>query len=169
MSMLRFLPRLPTVRCASRPCWAGVQAYRAGLGVAGVCTGVGAGVALVVEPADAAAQPPGMTENRVLGGGAHRVAVTQFTVLSQNGKPSGESTFSSFDELCRWVVAHGYDGLELVRIHVLEYLTAGDTLPPPHTTAATTTTHTVLLCIRRGSMISAELLCLASPTKISWQ
>ena len=55
----------------------------------------------------AVANTSGMTENRVLGPGPHRVAVTQFTLLSQNGKPSGQSSFRSFDDLCAWVKKHG--------------------------------------------------------------
>eukprot|EP01046_Picozoa_sp_COSAG06_P040769 COSAG06_NODE_4969_length_3822_cov_2.028464_2_plen_482_part_00 len=70
----------------------------------------GLALACAQMPADAAA-PIGA--NRVLGDGRHRVAVTQFTLLSQLGKPSGVSSFGSFDELCRWVAAAGYDGLEI--------------------------------------------------------
>jgi hypothetical protein len=70
---------------------------------------VACAAAITTTPARATA----MTENRVLGPGHHRVAVTQFTVLTQNGRPSGESSFSSFGELCAWVKRSGYDGLEL--------------------------------------------------------
>lgn len=77
--------------------------------LAAVATGAAAGW-LLSPPAAADA---GMSANRVLGDGSHRVAVTQFTVCSQPGKPSGTSPFASFAELCAWVRDNGYDGLEL--------------------------------------------------------
>eukprot|EP01052_Picozoa_sp_SAG31_P011589 SAG31_NODE_658_length_13104_cov_4.409919_20_plen_83_part_00 len=74
-----------------------------------------------------------MTENRVLGPGHHRVAVTQFTLLTQNGRPSGESSFKSFDELCAWVKKHGYDGLELGRPSATAVRERSETFVGPQT------------------------------------
>jgi hypothetical protein len=62
------------------------------------------------------AAPGSMSANRILGDGRHRVAITQFTLLSQNGRPSGISSFANLDELCRWVASAGYDGLELATV-----------------------------------------------------
>ena len=56
--------------------------------------------------------PPRTSSNRVLGD-RHRVAITQFTLLQQNGKPKNEPPFGSVDECFAWVRAHGYDGLEI--------------------------------------------------------
>eukprot|EP01043_Picozoa_sp_COSAG02_P018280 COSAG02_NODE_849_length_16548_cov_6.418384_18_plen_423_part_00 len=94
---------LPSPRVHARVGASSVAAVAAAAAVA-------ATAAVQTAPAAGCAQ---MTANRVLGDGRHRVAVTQFTLLSQNGKPSGQSSFGSFDEMCKWVASKGYDGLEI--------------------------------------------------------
>ena len=93
MRLLR-APRLPTRACAAG---------------AAAATAAAAAAFAAAAPVSAA---PRMSSNRVLGD-RHRVAITQFTLLQQNGKPKNEPPFASVDECFAWVRAHGYDGLEI--------------------------------------------------------
>ena len=93
MRLLR-APRLPTRACAAG---------------AAAATAAAAAAFAAAAPVGAA---PRMSSNRVLGD-RHRVAITQFTLLQQNGKPKNEPPFASVDECFAWVRAHGYDGLEI--------------------------------------------------------
>jgi len=94
MRLLR-APRLPARACA-----------------AGAAAATAAAAAAAFAAAPPASAAPRMSSNRVLGD-RHRVAITQFTLLQQNGKPKNEPPFGSVDECFAWVRAHGYDGLEI--------------------------------------------------------
>ena len=65
--------------------------------------GLGAAMSPLLEVADALPAPLRQTENRVLAE-RHRVAITQFTLLSQNGLKAGVAPFKTLDELCAWAI-----------------------------------------------------------------